>query len=593
MMKPALLQKTALQQTLTPQQIQYLKLLQLPIIQLEQTIRQEIENNPFLEETRDDDVGELFAEHDVFAPAPDQMERKFEPDVLEPENAAEQLSDFYSNENYSDITFADELKTNKIEDGDSYDFYSYQWEDDADFSPKTSDNSDNDFEPFQIKDETTIYDDMLNQLNLIDLTDEEKLICSHIIGNIDEDGYLRRDLQSIVDETNSFIAEHNFDIQKQQYELQHNTKKNNNPAKNLALAPQSVCILKEAIDLAPEILKEESYSRRLLEKYNSIDESSKIFSPVNIKTAEAMLKIVQKLEPPGIAARNIQECLIAQLDAKQALNSAQKLARQILINHFEEFSKKHFIQLQKLLNVSNEQIREAFEEIKRLNPKPGGSDFKSETNTIIPDFIAYYDEDIDDIIINVNDSTIPTIKVSSTYEKIRQQAKNNKLFNKETKTWIRDKFENAKFFIQAVRQRNITMLMVMTAIAHRQRDFFINNMKFIKPMIYKDIADDTSLDISTVCRIVNSKYVLTKLGTYELKYFFSEALPSDDGEEISTTVIKDKIKDIIVNEPKNKPFSDDHIVRLLKDEGYNVARRTIAKYRETLKIPVARLRKEL
>ena len=205
-----------------------------------------------------------------------------------------------------------------------------------------------------------------------------------------------------------------------------------------------------------------------------------------------------------------------------------------------------------------------------------------------------FDEDINDLIININDTTIPNIKVSSTYEKIRQEARNNKLYNKETKEWIREKYENARFFIQAIRQRNITMLMVMTAIAELQRDFFVNSDKNkIKPMVYKDIADDTALDILTVCRIVNNKYAATPLGTFELKYFFSEALPNDDGEEVSTTVIKDKIRDIVASESKKKPLSDDKIALLLKEEGLNVARRTIAKYRETLKIPVARLRKEL
>ncbi|MPM95960.1 RNA polymerase sigma-54 factor [bioreactor metagenome] len=306
-----------------------------------------------------------------------------------------------------------------------------------------------------------------------------------------------------------------------------------------------------------------------------------------------MLKLVQKLDPPGIASRNVQECLTAQLKAKPKLNSDQKLALLILTEGFEEFSKKHFDQIQKKFEVTRDQVREAFEEIKKLNPKPGGNDFNAQTNTIIPDFLVKYSEEIDDLMITLNDSTIPHIKVSSTYDKIKEEAKHNKSFNRETKEWIKDRYENAKFFIQAIKQRNITMLIIMTAIVERQRDFFMDDIKNLKPLIYKDIADDTGFDISTVCRIVNSKYVYTSMGTYELKFFFSEALPNDDGEEISTTVIKDKIKEIIANESKSKPYSDDQLTKLLKDEGYNVARRTVAKYRETLKIPVARLRKEI
>lgn len=614
MMKPALLQKTSLQQTLTPQQIQYLRLLQMPIVSLEQTVMHELETNPFLDELNED--SDLFSPHDVYAPAPDQEATSNSSDADNFSDSYNYIDDFQINSatvttdnnlndnnsnNFNEsfygddaTVFTDDLKINKLEADDSYDYYSYQWEDDSDFNPKSS-ASDDDFEPFQAKYENSFYDDLLSQLSLHNLTDEENLIAIQLIGNIDEDGYLRRELDEIITETNSIIAEHNFSIQKQQYEFSVNPQldKNANPAKKYLLSNQSVDILKDAIDTIPELQKMISDSRRILDKYKNDDSTNKILSHIKLETAEKVLKIIQGLDPPGIGARTVQECLVIQLNNIVNKTEPQRLALLILSEHFNDFSKKHFESLQKKLEITEDQIRDAFDEIKHLNPKPGGDDFKTQINSIIPDFTVRYDEELDDLIIYVNDSTIPNLKVSSTYDKIRQEARNNKNFNKETKEWIREKFENARFFIQAIKQRNITMLMVMTSIAQRQKDFFSNKTKDIKPMIYKDIADDTALDISTICRVVNGKYALMESGIFELKYFFSEALPNDAGEEISTTVIKDKIKHFISIEPKNKPFSDDKLCKMLKEEGCNVARRTIAKYRETLKIPVARLRREI
>jgi len=596
MIGPALLQKTTLQQTLTPQQIQYLKLLQLPVLSLEQTVRQEIEINPFLEEVRDDDDDELTdLQQDIYAPAPDQVPQLANKNKDDYYDDDTYLSDFNYKENENDSvqTFTDDLKLNKMEENDSYDHYDYQWEDDGDYNPVS--NEDRDFEPFQIKEEVSVYDELISQINLLELTVEENLLAIQIIGNIDEDGYLRRDFNEIITETNSVIADHNFKIQKKQYEQSINptVADDVNPAKKFEVSNQSLETLRDILNNEPEIQKATTPSQRIFEKFQTINFEDKILNHITVKTAEKVLKVVQGLEPAGIASRDIQECLVAQLKAKNKLDSSQKLALLILTEAFPEFSKKHFHQIQKKFEITEEQIKDAFDEIKKLNPKPGGDDFKSQTNTIIPDFIVKYDADIDDLTIYLNDSTIPNVRVSPTYEKIRQEAKHNKAYNKETKNWIKDKYDNAKFFIQAMKQRNVTMLMIMTAIAQRQREFFMNDVKSIKPMIYKDIADDTSLDVSTVCRIVNAKYVSTSTGTYELKFFFSEALPGVDGTGVSTTVIKDKIKDLLTLESKQKPFSDDQIRELLKAEGYTVARRTIAKYRETLRIPVARLRREL
>ncbi len=254
--------------------------------------------------------------------------------------------------------------------------------------------------------------------------------------------------------------------------------------------------------------------------------------------------------------------------------------------------KKHYHQIIKDLGISHDELKNALDFIRRLNPKPGIGDFHTETNTIIPDFIITKDYETNELKIIVNDSHIPPIKMSSAYEKLKKelQYKNS---NKETKEWIRNKYEDAKFMIQAIQQRRRTMLKVMTAIGYLQKEFFYEGVSALKPLIYKDIANQTGLDISTICRIVNGKYVQTEFGTFELKFFFSESLPTDDGDEVAAKVVKEIIKDIIDNEPKNKPYSDDKITKMLKERGYKVARRTVAKYRDQLKIPVARLRKEL
>jgi RNA polymerase sigma-54 factor len=577
LVKNSLLAKTSLQHVLTPQQVQYLKILQLPITSLEHTIKQEIAENPFLEEFNDSlDNDDILEQADLNAPAPDQIKTSNDFDI-----------DYYSVLNDD----REERLNYFLDEMDNYDYYEEYWEDDNDFTPGSLTDSDKDYESFQIKSETTLYDLLIEQINILDLSLEDKLIATYIIGNIDSDGYLRREMSDILTETNSIIAEHNFNIQKHQYELANQLAHNKqaNPAKKYELTSQSIDILLETIDNNSDILKNIDITD-VRNKNNNID---RIFKPVSVKDVDKIIKLVQTLEPPGIASRNIQECLIAQLNAKQKLNEGEKTALMILQNCFDEFSKKHFLHIQKKLGITKEQVKDAFDEIKKLNPKPGGDDYITQHNTIIPDFIVRYDDRNDDFIVNLNDANVPMLKVSQTYEKMLLESKKSKEYNKSTRDWMKERYENAKFFIQAVHQRNISMLMVMTAIVYRQREFFLNDVKNLKPMIYKDIADDTSLDISTVCRIVNGKYVQTSTGVYELKFFFSEFLLSDDGEEIATTVIKDKLKEIIASEPQNKPYSDEQLKVLLKDAGYNVARRTIAKYRETLKIPVARLRKEL
>jgi RNA polymerase sigma-54 factor len=652
--------RTSLSQTLTPQQIQYLKLLQLPVLQLEQHVTQEIELNPMLE---DFDGFDDFDEPNINAPSPenekfesikdpysDDYDLDYSPVSKETHSDSEVYMDDY--QNYS------QAKSMIDDDAEPFEFHKMLWDGNDDM-PKTSGHSqsdEDDFEPFQIKDVSSFSDDMINQLRLLPLTSEEFLLAENIIGNIDTDGYLRRDLQEIVDDTNEMILDHNFEgknnnplysnghtngatygngqaklngyqngtsngaaITNGHAKLNGNTNGNSNngtsnghsngilnaqnysftngkfenPAKQFALSSDSKEVLSNIYKQNPELGK--SIDQNIIQDILNFVPDKATFIPmreINIENAEEMLRIIQKLDPPGVGARSIQECLLAQCKVVKNPNAAQKLALEILANHYEAFAKKHYHVIVKNLAISEDMLRETIDVIRRLNPRPGGGDYQSENNTVIPDFIIERDEEKNDLIISVNDSRLPALHLSKAYENMKKEAK-YKLYNKDTREWIRNKYEDAKFLIQALRQRKNTMLKVMTSISGLQRDFFDYGPAALKPLIYKDVSEDTGLDISTVCRIVNGKYVQTDFGTFELKFFFSESLPTDDGEEVSTRVIKQILKEVIDDEDKSKPHSDDKLSDLLKDKGYNVARRTVAKYREQLKIPVARLRKEL
>lgn len=594
--------RTTLTQTLTPQQIQYLKLLQLPLVQLEQQVKQEIEANPMLEEVMDIDVADVFS---------DDFEGVQSPEILDvriaPSKDLDVIDSDYSNDNYvedakeafvPDSDFYDEPHSRIDDERDPFEYYQAIWQDEADFNPKRGNSDDyDDYEPFQIKDNVSLIDDLYQQLNLLRLSDEDLLLGSQIIGNIDDDGYLRRELQEIVDETNSFIANHNFEIQKKQYESQNAKPKDyykDNPARMFALSEDSAKLLSNVHTEHPE-LTINLPGIELFKKYlneSKEEETEKILKQVNLDQAERLLKLIQSLDPPGIGSRSIQECLVSQAKSFHDPNPYQKLALEILANAYEAFAKKHYHLLLKQFDIDEHELKEAIEVIRRLNPKPGGGDFQSENNTVIPDFLIARQDETGELMITINDANMPQIKLSSAYERLKKDIK-SKQFNKETREWVRNKYEDAKFLIQAIRQRKATMLKVMTAIAHAQISFFDEGRAGLKPLIYKDVSEATGLDISTVCRIVNGKYVQTQYGTFELKFFFSESLPTDDGEDVSTTVIKEIIKDIIDNESKSKPHSDDKISDLLKEKGYNVARRTVAKYREQMRVPVARLRKEL
>ncbi len=574
-MKLAIDLRTSLTQTLTPQQIQYLKLLQLPIVQLEQHIAQEIEQNPMLEEVTPESNFESLDSSDFTDPVEEELAKNID----------------------TDSTSIDDQK-------DPFEFYNLLWQDDSTYK-KTSyqtyeDEEENQY--FQIKDNITLHEELVQQLRLHQLTEEELLLGEIIIYNVDDDGYFRRNLDEIIEETNKQIAEINF-------QLRYNTiEKNDEKDTKLENPARQFAVSKEALKITSQIAKikgdisiikpdPEDFqvdfddNEKKLNKLKTLSQL-KTLQKVTKKQAEKVLKIIQSLDPPGFASRNIQECLIAQCKAILKPTPTQKLALKILEQSYEAFTMKHYQNIIKQHSITEEQLKEAIEVIKKLNPKPGATDSTNLSHTIIPDFIVERSKDTNELFISVNDGNLPVLKLNEAYEKLKKEAK-VKVFNKETREWIRSKYENAKFLIQAIRQRKSTMLKVMTAIVQLQKRFFYKGPSALKPLIYKDVSEVTGLDISTVCRIVNGKYVQTEYGTYELKYFFSEALPSDDGEEISTRVVKQIIKEIIENESKDKPYSDDRIAKELQKRGYKIARRTVAKYREQLKIPVARLRKEL
>ena len=305
----------------------------------------------------------------------------------------------------------------------------------------------------------------------------------------------------------------------------------------------------------------------------------------DVQTVEKILKKIQFLDPTGVGSRNLRECLMVQLEDQ---GKQDTIAYKILKDHFDDFKNKHYEKIMEALQISKEELQENLDLILKLNPKPGEGEFDTRSNYIVPDFIV---EKIDDkLVVSLNDWNIPPLRISNIYKKMLA---NRKKYDKETRKYIRKKVESARWFITSIWQRKITMLKVMEAIVEKQRDFFEKGPEYIKPLTMREIAEMIDMDISTVSRVANGKYVQTDYGVFELKYFFNEKIETEDGEEISTRRIKQRIKEIIEAEDKHKPLSDEKIAEMLKKEGFPIARRTVAKYREQLQIPVARLRKEL
>ena len=502
MLKQNLSQK--LLQKLSPQQIQLMKLLQIPTATLEQRIKEELEANPALDEGAEQDES-------------------------------------YEFDNNQDDSFQEGQEEAREETFELDDYLTDYIEDDPSSYKLRANNysADDEDKTIPIAVQSTFHEYLEEQLGLLELkNDREEIIAKQIIGSIDDDGYLRRDPISIIDD----------------------------------------------LMFSQNIFAEEQEVLDLLEK-------------------------IQKFDPPGVGARDLQECLLIQLEIKSSEEEhynylsapTLELAIQIIRDYFDEFTKKHYKKLQRHLNVSEEELRDALEEILKLNPKPasghtGGADRTAQY--IVPDFIILNrDGELD---LTLNSKNAPDLRINEqyrdmlrSYKKTTQGRRADKK-EREAVMFIKQKIDSAKWFIDAIRQRQQTMYKTMYAILQYQYDFFLTgDQKKLRPMILKDIADITGLDISTVSRVANSKFVQTEFGTKRLKDFFSESLQTSSGEEVSTLEVKKILREVIDVENKRKPLSDEKLKDILRDKGYNIARRTVAKYREQLNIPVARLRKEL
>lgn len=495
-------------QKLSPQQIQVIKLLEIPVMMLDQRIKAEIEENPALE-----------VEEDEF---PEDMANDVDDDDANQDDADDNDTneEFEGNDDDEVLKDDDDYTLDEYYDEDEYSNYKFN-------ANNTSPDQDNKEIPFSVG--NTFQEFLENQLGLQDITEEERTLAIFLIGNIDEDGYLRRELENIVDD----IA------------------------------------FKQGVNTTEQELI-------------------------------SVLEIIQKLDPPGIGARNLQECLLLQITRKDLKNSVIRIAHDILKHCFAEFTKKHYEKIMDKLDIGEETLRMAITEIVKLNPKPGSSfsdplNKQSSSQTIIPDFIL--EENNGELELSLSSRNVPELKISRTYVDMLREYKNPKMKGrgqKEAVNFVKQKIESAKWFIDAMKQRQFTLINTMQAIVQFQSDFFkTGDETRLKPMILKDIAEITGLDVSTVSRVASSKYVQTPFGVYLLKYFFSEGLQNEEGEEVSSREIKKIILDLIESENKREPYTDDALAEELKSKGYIIARRTIAKYREQLNIPVGRLRKEI
>lgn len=481
----SLSQRLAQTQKLSPQQIQYQKLLQLNTLALEQRIKTELEMNPVLEE---------------------EMEMNLEQDDKEKDSDTEtEVEDEYSDKDNEEFALED-----------------YMNDDDFDHERINRSPDEEMFQPLAPQRET-LSEHLTEQLRLLNLDEDLYILGEEIVGNLDEDGYLKRELPEILNELEMF----------------------------------------EHIKIEPQ-------------------------------TAEDLLKRIQKFDPIGIASRNLRECLIVQLRESKSDPYNKYLAIKMLEDHYDEFTKRRFDLIKQRMNMTDESLKDTVELIQTMNPKPGEGNISSmEMNQVTPDFIV---EKVDENwVITLNDKSMPSVTISKQYLEMFNSNKRLKRNNREKETYkfLREKFESAKWFIACIQQRRETLMKIMRAILERQYMFFEKGPKFLKPMIYKDIAEEIQMDISTISRVVNGKYVQSPMGIHELKYFFSEGLSTDFGEEVSNKHIRERLKEIIEHENKKAPFSDDKLADLLNAEGIHIARRTVAKYREQLKLPVARLRKQM
>ena len=486
MLKQGLYHK--LQQKLSPQQIQLMKLLQVPTAELEQRVKQEIEENPALEEGEDHAEEDAPTEEQAISESADDGQEENERDEFD-------LSDYFQDDDTPDYKL----------------------------SVKNS-GPDEEERETPLAGGTTFQDAMKSQLSLRRIDERTAALAEHLIGNLDEDGYLRRDLDAIVND--------------------------------LAFTQNIQCEVEEL--------------------------------------AKA-LKELQSLDPAGVAARDLRECLLIQVK-RMPHSLDQRIAEAILDKHFEAFSKKHYDRILDRLEIDEEALKGAIELIVRLNPRPGNTmrDTNKPSQEIIPDFMVMAIDG--ELELSLNGRNAPELRVSRQYrDMIKEYGRNKKdKDQREALQFIKQKLDSAKWFIDAIKQRQNTLLVTMEAIMEHQREFFLTGDETkLKPMILKDIAERVGLDISTISRVANSKYVQTNYGTLLLKFFFSESLMTDSGEEVSTREVKKILEEAIIAENKQNPLTDDELTKLLRGKGYNIARRTVAKYREQLHMPVARLRKEL
>lgn len=474
-------------QKLSPQQIQMIKLLEVPAMQLEQRIKKELEENPALEEGPDED--------DVQGEEEEVVD--FEQEERDQEEFA--LDDYLNDEDIPDYR----LQINNTS----------RDEDRREEIPYASGPS--------------FHENLTAQFNLRSDTDREDLLGEYIIGNIDDDGYLRREVENMVD------------------------------------------------DLA------------FLQNITS-----------DTDELNAILKIIQDLEPAGVGARDLRECLLLQIERKDKSVRSVALTKTILTDYFEEFSRRHYEKIMSKLMITEEEMKGVIDEVLKLNPKPGGTvsdPYSKSAQHIIPDFILEQ-SDIG-LELSLNNRNIPELKISRGYSEMLESYSRDKAAGKQNRDavmFVKQKLDSAKWFIDAIRQRQNTLLLTMNAILAYQREYFIEGDDTkLRPMILKDVAEMTGLDISTVSRVANSKYIQTHFGIYPLKFFFSEGMQTDTGDEVSTREIKRILQECLSNEDKRRPLTDEKLTEILQEKGYQIARRTVAKYREQLNIPVARMRKEI
>jgi len=561
----SLVQRQSQQLRLTPQQLQFLKLLQLPLMALEQRVKQELEENPLLEEVAEETLEEVIAGDVV-------EEVREEGDAVEREEIDTETE-----------------RTEETGEREELDWEEYLPQDAAD-DERNSERLDGEETPIRSIESMT--EALLAQLRLQNLTEDELLLAEQILGSIDPDGYLRRDLKEIVDDLNKFIAATGA------VHTDEETPPGDSPVEPIPVNPWSLSIDQMAGMSIDELA-------RLLERGTAAaveappplpapppanGTAHPPDGPFTLPMAERVLDRIHRLDPPAIGARDLRECLLIQLNLIANPTPAQQLACRVVDEAFTPFARRAYERVMEQLGCTIEELRAAEEEIRSLDPKPGEGSGTAGANYITPDFIV--EREGEELLITASDRGIPALRINNQYDAVLRSRGGNQT-ERTARRFLREKLGSARWFIASIQQRRITLSAVMQAIVELQRPFFLSGPDALRPLIYKDVAELAGVDISTVSRVVNGKYVQTPWGTFELRYFFSEGLETESGEEISTRVVRSRLRELIEEEDKLHPYSDDVLTDLLRAEGLHVARRTVAKYREEMEIPVARLRREL